>query len=178
MTPAGDDDRDDQVGDDAVHDDHGLGLGGEHVCPATWLVDEVGRYLAGDGADPELVSETGREAVTHAARQVNELLRSAFAAHEVVATELRLTGPRRGARRTVFADAPTPVGLLLLCLRLCDVGDEVGVLQHTAARGTTSRTATWPFGTERAEELTRPPTRVDPTLPAFDLDADLPRTGP
>src|SRR5688572_2949541 len=141
------------------HDRHdGQGLDGgsnEHTCRAKWLVDEVGRYLAGDEADELAVASAGRTAVTQGASQVNELLRSAFAAHEIVATELRLVGPRRGARRTLFADQPTPVALLLLCLRLCDLGDEVAVVHHTAARGTTSRAATWPFGMFRAEELTR-----------------------
>jgi hypothetical protein len=148
---------------------------GEHQpCPVAWLLDEVGRYLADEDAADEVVSTTGRAAVTQGAHQVNELLRSAFAAHEVVATELRLTGPRRGARRTVFAEEPTPVALLLLCLRLCDTGDEVAVLHHTAAKGTTSRTAAWPFGMARAEELTRPPARREDELPSFDLEADLP----
>ena len=140
----------------------------EHVCPAAWLVDEVGRFLAGDDAAVHDIASAGRAAVTQGADQVNELLRSAFAAHEVVATELRVTGPSRGARRTVFAVEPTPVALLMLCLRLCDLGDEVSVLQHTAARGTTTRSATWPFGMVRAEELTRPPGRTDPALAALD----------
>jgi hypothetical protein len=131
----------------------------EHTCRAKWLVDEVGRYLAGDGADDATVASAGRTAVTRGATQVNELLRSAFAAHEIVATELRLVGPRRGARRTLFADQPTPVALMLLCLRLCDLGDEVEVVHHTAGKGTTSRKAQWPFGMEKAEELTRPPAR-------------------
>lgn len=147
--------------------------GDQPVCPAAWLVDEVGRYLAGDGADADTVGEAGRSAVTQGAQQVNDLLRSAFGAHEVVATELRFTGPRRGARRTVFADEPTPVALLLLCLRLCDRGDEVVVLQHTAGRGTTSHTATWPFGMARAEELTRPPGRPDPALADLEAAAAL-----
>ena len=148
--------------------------GEQRQCPVGWLMDEVGRYLAGDDATDELMSSTARDAVTKGAHQVNELLRSAFAAHEVVATELRLTGLRRGARRTVFAEEPTPVALLLLCLRLCDVGDEVVVLHHTAAKGTTSRSASWPFGMARAEELTRPPGRSDDGMPSFDLEADLP----
>lgn len=139
-----------------------------HVCPAAWLVDEVGRFLAGDDADVVDINAAGRAAVTQGAGQVNELLRSAFAAHEVVATELRVTGPKRGARRTVFAVEPTPVALLMLCLRLCDLGDEVAVLQHTAARGTTTRSATWPFGMVRSEELTRPPGFVDPALASLD----------
>jgi hypothetical protein len=140
----------------------------EHTCRAKWLVDEVGRYLAGDDADDAAVASAGRTAVTQGASQVNELLRSAFAAHEIVATELRLVGPRRGARRTLFADQPTPVALLLLCLRLCDLGDEVEVVHHTAGKGTTSRKALWPFGMDRAEELTRPPAREAAELPSFD----------
>ena len=140
----------------------------EHTCRARWLVGEVGRYLAGDDADEARVASAGRKAVTQGATQVNELLRSAFAAHEIVATELRLVGPRRGARRTLFADQPTPVALMLLCLRLCDLGDEVEVVHHTAGKGTTSRSARWPFSMERAEELTRPPARETAGLPGFD----------
>ncbi|HEV7759297.1 MAG TPA: hypothetical protein VGO78_09915 [Acidimicrobiales bacterium] len=139
----------------------------EHACRAKWLVDEVGRYLAGDDAGDDAVASAGRMAVTQGATQVNELLRSAFAAHEIVATELRLVGPNRGARRTLFADQPTPVALLLLCLRLCDLGDEVEVVHHTAGKGTTSRAAQWPFGMEKAEELTRPPDRETAGLPSF-----------
>ena len=36
-------------------------------------------------------------------------------------------------------------------------GDDVTVIQHTAARGSSSGTAPWPFGLALAEELTRPP---------------------
>jgi hypothetical protein len=143
----------------------------EHTCRAKWLVDEVGRYLADDDADESEVASTGRIAVTQGAAQVNELLRSAFAAHEIVATELRLVGPNRGARRTLFSDQPTPVALLLLCMRLCDVGDEVEIVHHTAGRGTTRRSANWPFGMDKAEELTRPPVRETVPLPDIDFDA-------
>ena len=135
-------------------------------CPVRWLIDDIGRYLAGDDASPTDVGSAGRNAVTRAAGEVNELLRSAYSAHEVVATELRFAGPERGFRRTVFALSPTPAALMLLCMRMCDPGDDVILLQHTAARGTTSRTATWPFGMDRAERLTRPPARDDIEVPA------------
>jgi hypothetical protein len=131
-----------------------------------WLVDDAGRYLAGDGAAGAEVESRGRQAVARAAGEVDELLASAYAAHEVVATELRLASPGRGFRRTVFALSPTPVALLLLCVRLCDLGDDVSVLHHTAAIGTTTRTAAWPFGTDVAEQLTRPPDRGGVPLPA------------
>ncbi|HEY3142635.1 MAG TPA: hypothetical protein VGJ86_15965 [Acidimicrobiales bacterium] len=107
--------------------------GDQHACPLAWLVQDVGRYLTDDDADEAEVDRAGRDAVQQGSEQVSRLLRSAFAAHEVVATELRITGPRRDGRRTVFADEPTPVALLLLCLQLCDIGDEVALLQHTAA---------------------------------------------
>jgi hypothetical protein len=155
----------------------------QHTCQLGWLVDDIGRFLVGDaGSDDDVpdaratddelaeqVQDAGRKAVGRGAAEVNELLRSAFAAHEVVATELRLTGRRRGARRTVFAVEPTPVALLLLCLRLCDTGDEVALVQHTAGKGSTTREARWPFGMAQAEELTRPPARDMALLP--DLDA-------
>ena len=140
----------------------------EHVCPLGWLVQDVGRFLTDPGADHQAVVEAGQSAVQNGAAQVNQLLRSAFAAEDVVATELRLLGRRRGARRTVFADDPTPVALLLLCLRLCDDSDEVQMLFHTAGRGTTRRSAVWPFGMDRAEELTRPPADAAAPLPGLD----------
>lgn len=134
-------------------------------CPVRWMVDDIGRYLAGDDATPTEVGSAGRQAVTRAAAEVNDLLRSAYSAHEVVATELRFAGPERGFRRTVFALSPTPVALMLLCMRMCDTGDDVIVLQHTAACGTATRTATWPFGMDLAEQLTRPPARTSADMP-------------
>ena len=127
------------------------------ACPVRWMIDDIGRYLAGDDAASAEIGSAGRQAVTRAAGEVDDLLRSAFAAHDVVATELRFAGPARGFRRTVFALSPTPVALMLLCMRMCDPDDDVIVVQHTAARGSSSRTASWPFGMAVAEELTRPP---------------------
>jgi hypothetical protein len=135
------------------------------ACPARWLIDGVGRYLAGDDAPPPEVGAVGRQAVTRAASEVEQLLSSAYAAHEVVATELRFAGPQLGYRRTVFALSPTPVALMLLCMRLCDVGDDVSVLLHTAGQGTVTRAAAWPFGMDAAEQLTRPPERPSVPLP-------------
>lgn len=136
------------------------------ACPVRWIIDDVGRYLAGDDATADEIGSAGRQAITRAASEVHELLRSAYRAHEVVATELRFAGPGRGFRRTVFALSPAPAALMLLCMRMCDVGDDVRVLQHTAARGTATRGATWPFGMDVAERLTRPPARDDAPVPA------------
>jgi hypothetical protein len=135
-------------------------------CPVRWIIDDVGRYLAGTDAEPLEVSSAGRQAITRAATEVRDLLHSAYSAHEVVATEVRFAGPQRGFRRTVFALTPTPIALMLLCMRTCDTGDDVVVLQHTAGCGTSSRNDTWPFGMARAEVLTRPPHRsCAPALP-------------
>jgi hypothetical protein len=136
-------------------DGHGDPFAGD--CPVRWLVEDIGRFLAGDDAAPAEVGSAGRQALTRAASEVHDLLRSAYSAHEVVATELRFAGPQRGFRRTVFALSPTPAALMLLAMRMCDTGDDVTVLQHTAARGTSSRHGQWPFGMAEAERLTRPP---------------------
>ena len=134
-------------------------------CPIQWLSADIGRFLT-DGESPaDDAVRVGRQALARAAREVEDLLGSSFAPHEVVATELRFAGPRRGFRRTVFALPPTPAALLLLCLRMCDGGDDVNVLQHTAAHGTTNRQARWPFGMADAERLTRPPARDTVPLP-------------
>jgi hypothetical protein len=138
-------------------------------CPVRWLVDDVGRYLAGDDADSTEVTAAGRQALAQAATEVDDVLLSAYRAHEVVAAELRISSPARGFRRTVFALTPSPVALLLLCLRVCEPGDDVAVLQHTAGHGSPSRSAVWPFGLDVAEHLTRPPLRCPGDLPA-DID--------
>ena len=149
---------------------HGEPFGGE--CPVRWLVDDIGRFLAGDDASPNEVGSVGRQALGRAASEVHDLLHSAYSANEVVATELRFAGPERGFRRTVFALPPTPVALMLLAMRMCDPGDDVSVLQHTAARGTTSRRGRWPFGMAEAERLTRPPAGDDDLAAALaELDS-------
>lgn len=145
------------------HDNGEAAFGGG--CPVRWMVEDIGRFLAGDDAPPAEVGRAGRQAVGRAANEVHDLLRSAYAAYEVVATELRLAGPARGFRRSVFAVSPTPVALMLLCMRMCDVADDVTVVQHTAARGSTTRTAAWPFSLAVAEELTRPPASEALPLP-------------
>lgn len=161
--------RTDQAGHEGAPGDP---FGGD--CPVHWLIDDIGRYLAGDDASRTEIGSAGRTAVTRAAGEVDELLRSSFSAHEVVATELRFAGPSKGFRRTVFALSPAPAALMLLCMRMCDPGDDVVVLQHTAAQGTTSRTDTWPFGMDQAERLTRPPARDIPDLPACVGELDEP----
>jgi hypothetical protein len=152
-------------GVDGPHDEGGGPFDGAD-CPVRWIIDDVGGYLAGPDAHPVEVSSAGRQAITRAATEVRDLLHSAYSAHEVVATEVRFAGPQRGFRRTVFALSPTPIALMLLCMRTCDAGDDVVVLQHTAGCGSSSRSDTWPFGMERAEVLTRPPVRAwAPALP-------------
>ena len=146
------------AGDDG-NGGHDAPFGGD--CPVRWLVDDIGRYLAGDEASPAEVGSVGRQALGRASSEVHDLLHSAYSADEVVATELRFAGPERGFRRTVFALPPTPVALMLLAMRMCDAGDDVAVLQHTAARGTTTRRGRWPFGMAEAEHLTRPPAGED-----------------
>lgn len=135
-------------------------------CPIQWLAADVGAFLAGgEPASFEEAVLAGRQVLARGAREVEDLLGSSYAPHEVVATELRFAGPGRGFRRTVFALTPSPAALLLLCLRLCDGGDDVHVLQHTAAHGTITRAEQWPFGMADAERLTRPPERDTVPLP-------------
>jgi hypothetical protein len=46
---------------------------------------------------------------------------------------------------------------MLLCMRMCDPGDVVTVMQHIAGRGSPSQTAAWPFGLDIAEQVTPTP---------------------
>ena len=74
---------------------------------------------------------------------------------DVVRVDLRIDGADR-ERHSVFRQVPSPLGLLLICLDQCRVGDEVTLTQDLAKAGRLEARATWPFGMAEAEALTRP----------------------
>ncbi len=126
-----------------------------HPARQAWLLDELEHWFAHDRPN----GRERRAIVRDALRQATDDARSWLAARcepgDLVRVDLIVDGPR-GHRHSVFADLPTPLSLLLVCLDQCQVGDEVTVVQELAKAGRKRTTATWPFGMDEAEALTRP----------------------
>lgn len=126
-----------------------------HPARQAWLLQELEQWFAGDLPDGrerrQIVGRALRSATADAHRWLDERLD----AHAVVRVDLHLRGEHR-ERHSVFASLPSPLALLLICLDQCRVGDEVLLVQELAKAGTVEARATWPFGMDEAETLTRP----------------------
>ena len=94
-------------------------------------------------------------ALRAATADAHEWLDQRVDADAVVRVDLHLTGELR-RRHSVFPSLPSPLALLLICLDQCRVGDEVLLVQELAKAGKVEARATWPFGMDEAETLTRP----------------------
>ncbi len=126
-----------------------------HPARQAWLLEELEQWFAGDLPDGRerrrIVGSALRAATVDAHRWLDERRD----ADELVRVDLHLDGPA-GCRHSVFRTVPSPVTLLLICLDQCKVGDEVRLTQELAKRGRVEANATWPFGMDEAETLTRP----------------------
>ncbi len=126
-----------------------------HPARQAWLLHELDYWFAGDLPDGrsrrQIVGTALRAATTDAHRWLDERL----AADALVRVDLHLTGAHC-ERHSVFPSLPSPLALLLICLDQCQVGDEVMLVQDLAKAGRVEAKATWPFGMDEAETLTRP----------------------
>lgn len=126
-----------------------------HPARQAWLLQELEQWFAGDLADGrdrrQVVGKALRAATADAHRWLDERVE----ADAVVRVDLHLTGDHC-ERHSVFPSLPTPLALLLICLDQCRVGDEVLLVQELAKAGRVEARATWPFGMDEAETLTRP----------------------
>ena len=126
-----------------------------HPARQAWLLDELDRWFADDRDDRSERRGIVRAALRAATVDAHRWLDERLAPDEVVRVDLQLDGPR-GHRHSVFPSLPGPLALLLICLDQCRVGDEVVVAQELAKAGRVEARATWPFGMDEAEALTRP----------------------
>jgi hypothetical protein len=126
-----------------------------HPARQAWLLEQLEQWFAGDLADGRdrrrIVAQALRAATEDAHRWLDERLDGC----DLVRVDLHLEG-EGGPRHSVFPSLPSPLGLLLICLDQCRVGDEVRIVQQLAKAGRVEATATWPFGMDEAETLTRP----------------------
>ncbi|CAN5554699.1 hypothetical protein BH10ACT1_BH10ACT1_04110 [soil metagenome] len=130
---------------------------GAHTHPArqAWLLHELEQWFAGDLPDGRERRQIVGRALRAATADAHRWLDERHAADTLVRVDLHLTGVDRD-RHSVFPSLPSPLALLLICLDQCRVGDEVSVVQELAKAGRVEANATWPFGMDEAETLTRP----------------------
>ena len=126
-----------------------------HPARQAWLLEELEQWFAGDLPDSRdrrrIVAQALRSATEDAHRWLDQRLRC----DDLVRVDLRIEAAA-SPRHSVFPSLPTPLGLLLICLDQCQVGDEVVLVQEHAKLGRIEARATWPFGMDEAEALTRP----------------------
>lgn len=133
--------------------------------PSHWLADEVGEYLFSDNNDSVVRSDVDRD---EALSEVFELMDAekdrlseyALEPHALLMCEIEVTKSETQALASYFSQIVSPVLLLDICVRLCDVGDEVSVIHRYASGDICDFGATWPFGMDWAVEATTPMGKV------------------
>lgn len=133
-----------------------------HPARQAWLLDELEQWFAGDLADGRERRRIVASALRTATHDAHRWLDQRLAPEAVVRVDLQIQGVDRD-RHSVFPTLPGPLTVLLICLDQCRVGDEVVVTQELAKAGRVVARATWPFGMDEAETLTRPARLPDPT---------------
>jgi hypothetical protein len=126
-----------------------------HPARQAWLLEELEQWFAGDLPDGRERRRIVAQALRSATEDAHRWLDQRLACDHLLRVDLHLCN-RSGPRHSVFPTLPTPLGLLLICLDQCQVGDEVVVVQELAKSGRVEARATWPFGMDEAETLTRP----------------------
>jgi len=126
-----------------------------HPARQAWLLEELENWFAGDLADGRERRRIVASALRAATEDAHRWLDERAEPNALIRVDLRLQGTDR-ERHSVFPTLPGPLTLLLICLDQCRVGDEVTVVQEFAKAGRVTSRATWPFGMDEAEALTRP----------------------
>lgn len=138
------------------------GLGAtSHPARQAWLLEELEQWFAGDLDDERQRRRIVASALRNATEDAHRWLDQRVEADTVVRVDLELKGIDR-LRHSVFPTLPGPLSLLLICLDQCRIGDEVVVTQEMAKAGRVVARATWPFGMDEAETLTRPARLPEP----------------
>ena len=128
-----------------------------------WLLDEIGRYLVGEGAPGADRDGAAREALANGHAAFTEFSESRCHATDVIVTQIELGRSSGHQCRHAFRVAPGPIALFVFCAANCAPGDRVVVRQVTAGAGSVCAEESWPFGLEAAERMTVPaPARLAP----------------
>lgn len=126
-----------------------------HPARQAWLLEELEQWFAGDLPDGRERRRLVAGALRAATEDAHRWLEERLPADTVVRVDLLLRRSDHD-RHSVFPSLPSPLTLLLICLDQCRVGDEVVLTQELAKAGRVEARATWPFGMDEAERITRP----------------------
>ena len=126
-----------------------------HPARQAWLLEELEQWFAGDLPDARDRRRIVARALRSATEDAHHWLDQRLPCDHLLRVDLHLCN-KGSPRHSVFPTLPTPLGLLLICLDQCQVGDEVVLVQELAKSGRVEARATWPFGMDEAEALTRP----------------------
>ena len=121
-----------------------------------WLMEQIGRYLAGDDASEPAREAAAREALANGHDGFAEFTDSRCRAIDVVVTHVELTRSSGHTCRHAFRVVPGPIALFVFCAANCTPGDRVTVRQTTAGAGAVCAEEQWPFDLGVAERLTVP----------------------
>lgn len=147
--------------------------------PSHWLADEVGEYLFSDNNDSTTRSDVDREdAISEVFERMDEekgrLAEYAIEPHALLMCEIEVKKSETHAIASYFSRVVSPVLLLDICVRLCQVGDEVSVIHRYASGDVCDFGATWPFGMDWAVEATTPMGKVLAEQGDLSVDLDNP----
>lgn len=138
-----------------------------------WLMDQIGQYLAGDGASVADREGAAREALANGHAAFAEFTDSRCRAVDVVVTHVELARTSGHTCRHAFRVVPGPLALFVFCAANCAPGDRVTVRQTTAGAGSVCAEESWPFDLGVAERLTVPAAaRLDPCTVGVGLAED------
>ena len=100
-----------------------------------WLMDQIGRFLAGDDAGELDREAAARDALANGHHEFTAFTESRCRAADVVVTHVEVGRPSGHTCRHAFRVAPGPIALFVFCAANCETGDRVIVRQVTAAAG-------------------------------------------
>lgn len=126
-----------------------------HPARQAWLLEELEQWFAGDLPDGRDRRRIVAQALRSATEDAHRWLDGRLPCDQLIRVDLQLN-TKTAPRHSVFPSLPSPLALLLICLDQCQVGDEVVLTQEMAKAGRIEARATWPFGMDEAETLTRP----------------------
>ncbi len=122
---------------------------------ARWLLEEIGGYLAEEATGDQRLS-VARTALRNGHREFATFNESRCLPEDVIGAQIVVERAGETVHRAFYREAPSPIGLLVMCASWCRDGDTVTLVQATAGCGRVTTSDDWPFGLGCAEQMTVP----------------------
>lgn len=121
-----------------------------------WVRSEAWDYLVGDLDDSTAAQERFSEAIRNLAPLREEFFACQADTDEILGVLIGIHGRNHPDQVGLFRQLPSPLVLLEMCAAMCEVGDEVVVAHRYGSGHDHWATAIWPFGVDKAADLTAP----------------------